>query len=188
MQQEKRTYNIELRTDETGRTVEGYAALYGVETDLGWFREVIEKGAFDDADLTDVRALFNHDPNFPLARTKGGTLSLELDEKGLLYRFEAPDTTFGNDLIAMIRSGVISQSSFAFMIDEQSWEEKLGEEKELRRIKKISVVYDVSPVTYPAYEETSVTARKRDEFKQRQETEPIDLVWPYFDNFLTTTE
>ena len=187
MQQEKRTYNIELRTDETGRTVEGYAALYDSETDLGGFREVIERGAFDNADLTDVRALFNHDPNFPLARTKGGTLSLELDDKGLLYRFEAPDTTFGNDLIAMIRSGVISQSSFAFTIENQDWE-KREDATPLRRIKEVRAVYDVSPVTYPAYEETSVTARKRDEFKQRQETEPIDLVWPYFDNFLTTTE
>ena len=186
MQQEKRTYNIELRASGEGRTIEGYAAKYDSETDLGGFREIIERGAFDAADVSDVRALFNHDPNYPLGRTKGGTLTLSTDDEGLFYRFEAPNTTFGDDLLALIRSGVISQSSFAFTIEKEDWEKRDGDKAPLRRIKEVRAVYDVSPVTYPAYEETTVTARKKQEFNQREE--PKEWVLPYFDNFLTTVE
>ena len=158
MEMERRTYKLELRAMPEGRTVEGYAAIFNASTDLGGYDEEIADGAFDGADDTDVVALFNHDPNFPLARTSNGTLELEVDGKGLRYRFEAPDTTFGNDLLKMIRSGIISQSSFAFTIRKDTWMNENGK-KPKRRIDQVDVLYDVSPVTYPAYKQTSVTAR-----------------------------
>lgn len=164
MEKETRTIKMELRALPESRTIEGYAAVYNAETDLGWFMEEIASGAFAESDITDVVALFNHDPNFPLARTSSGTLQLSLDDKGLKYRFEAPDTTFGEDLLKMIRRGDISQSSFAFTIKDEMWVEEIGK-KPKRLIRSIDTLFDVSPVTYPAYKETSVTARKKQEYE-----------------------
>lgn len=154
------------------RTVEGYAALFNVTDIGGWFEERIEPGAFKDAlKRSDIRALFNHDPNYILARTESGTLQVKEDEKGLFYRFEAPDTTFGNDFLKMLRRGDISQSSFAFTVKKQRWEEeKRGEEwKYTRVVEEVDQVYDVSPVTYPAYSETTVSARSKVTEKNKQE-------------------
>lgn len=173
---EKRTYNIEFRAsdDGDGRTVSGYAAVYrSVSNELWGFEEVIEPGAFDNADLSDVRALFNHDPNQILARTSSGTMQLVQDDTGLRYEFEMPDTTLGNDLLVMMKRGDISQSSFAFTIKEDSWEERDGA-LPLRHIRQIDRVYDVSPVTYPAYEKTSVTARSWEAFNNENTVPPCD--------------
>lgn len=187
---EKRTMAFEVRAqdEETeGRTIEGYAALFGEETDMGWYREIIEPGAFDQADLSDVRALFNHDANLILARTASGTLTLSVDERGLKYSFTVPNTTLGNDLLEMVRRGDISQSSFAFIIDEQSWEIKSDEETELRRITKIQVVYDVAPVTYPAYETTTVTARSYEAWKKNLSQPDVSAaVEQHWENYLQT--
>lgn len=174
---ERRTINFELRAKPEGRTIEGYAAIFDSETDLGWFIEEIARGAFDGADMSDVVALFNHDPNYPLARTSSKTLVLEVDEKGLKYRFDAPDTTFGEDLLKMIRRGDISQSSFAFTIKDQEWIERTGTPSK-RMIKKIDALYDVSPVTYPAYKETSVTARMRQEIENPAPKGACDKDYP----------
>jgi len=166
-QAEYRCFPVELRAadGENGRTVTGYAALFDSETDMGWYTEVIDRGAFEGTDLSDVRALFNHDPNQILARSMSGTLTLEVDERGLSYSFEMPDTTLGNDLLTMIRRGDISQSSFAFSIDQQEWHEREGE-KEKRVLKRFAKIYDVAPVTYPAYSDTTVAARSRDQYNE----------------------
>lgn len=168
---ERRTFKIELRADTTSdsRTVEGYAAVFNSESEELWgFYETIEPGAFDEADMTDVRALFNHDPNQILARTSSGTLAVSVDETGLRYSFDMPETTMGNDLLVMMKRGDISQSSFAFTIREDSWED-LPDGRTLRHIRKVGKVYDVSPVTYPAYEATSATARSLQEYQQQQD-------------------
>jgi len=157
---ERRFYTGEFRATQEGRTVEGYAAVFSSPTDMGWYNEVIEPGAFDAADLNDVRALFNHDPDHLLARTSSKTLEVNVDEKGLFYSFEMPNTTLGNDVLEMIRRGDLSQSSFAFRVAEQNWLEREGR-PDLRQITKIDMVADVSPVTYPAYADTSVAARSR---------------------------
>ena len=155
---ERRTYKIEVRAQPESRVIEGYAAVFETPTDMGNYLEEIASGAFDDADDKDVVALFNHDANYPLARTSNGTLELSSDARGLFYRFEAPDTTFGNDLLKMVRSGLIAQSSFAFTIRKDNWMQEAGM-KPKRRIEQVDMLFDVSPVTYPAYKETSVTAR-----------------------------
>lgn len=147
------------------RMVEGYAALFNSTTTIGgWFDEMIEPGAFTEAlQSSDIRALFNHDPNYILARSTAGTLEVTEDDKGLFYRFEVPNTNFGNDFLEMLRRGDVSQSSFAFTVAKQRWEEeKMGEESKYKRvIEKVDQIYDVSPVTYPAYPETSVSARSK---------------------------
>lgn len=158
---ERRTFKIQFRaaSDTDSRSVEGYGAVFSSESEELWgFYEVIEPGAFDEADMSDVRALFNHDPSKILARTSSGTLTLSIDDVGLRYAFEMPDTTVGNDLLVSMRRGDISQSSFAFTIREDSWED-LPDGRLLRHIRKVAKVYDVSPVTYPAYVAASATAR-----------------------------
>tara|TARA_Y100001938_G_scaffold145300_1_gene221635 strand:+ start:236 stop:1687 length:1452 start_codon:yes stop_codon:yes gene_type:complete len=152
---EKRFFNIETRIDKKeGRdVVVGHAAVFNtLSEDLGGFREKILPNAFDDVLNNDVRAYFNHDPNFLLGRTSAGTLRLSVDEKGLKYELDVPDTTAGRDLKENMRLGNITQSSFAFTLDQDgdSWER--GEDgMDLRIIHKVNRLYDVSPVSLPAY-------------------------------------
>jgi len=153
---EKRTFNIETRVDtnEEGRDiVVGHASVYDSKSnDLGNFYEYIERGAFTQEliEQSDVRALINHDQNLILARNTSGTLKLNADEKGLRYEFEMPETSYGKDLAISMKRGDITQSSFAFTVSEDEWSTNdLGEN--IRTITKIDRLYDVSPVTYPAY-------------------------------------
>lgn len=164
---EKRAATIEAAQEES-RMVTGYAAVFDSDSeDLGGFIEQIERGAFKEAiERSDVRALFNHDDNFILARTASGTLKLYEDERGLKYEFEAPKTTAGNDLLEMIKRGDISQSSFGFTVEEDDWSNRDG--MAFRKIKKVKRLYDVSPVTFPAYPEASVAVRKLEQLKQAE--------------------
>jgi hypothetical protein len=155
-----------------GRLVEGYAALFDSTADLGWFMEIIEPKAFDSADMSDVRALFNHDPNQILARSSNKSLTLSIDERGLKFAFVAPNTTIGNDCLENIRTGLVSQCSFAFTVEKDREEKRNG--KTTRIIERVGTVYDVSPVTYPAYPETSVSVRSR--FEEKEENQVDDTI------------
>ena len=153
--QETRFFNIESRLDskEGKDVVIGHAAVFNsLSEDLGGFREKIMPGAFDDVLENDVRAYFNHDPNFLLGRVSAGTLRLGVDEKGLRYELDIPDTTAGRDLKENMRVGNITQSSFAFTLgrDGDSWERN-EEGNDIRIIHKVNRLYDVSPVSLPAY-------------------------------------
>ena len=154
---EKRTMGtIEVReSDGDEMTLEGYAAVFNSETDLGAFREVIRPGAFDEVLDNDVRALINHDPNLILGRTGNGTLELSTDERGLKYKVKLGDQQYARDFYESVKRGDISQSSFAFTIDKQSW----NEERTVRSVDKVRQLLDVSPVTYPAYAAATVQAR-----------------------------
>lgn len=153
---EKRALGEMYVTSE--RTICGYAAVYGSPSeDLGGFIEYIEKGAFDEVLGDDCRALFNHDANLLLARTASGTLKLKVDDRGLYYEFEAPHTTAGNDLLELLKRGDVTQSSFGFTIKEDEWVMRNG--ITYRYIKKVARLYDVSPVTYPAYPATSAALK-----------------------------
>ncbi len=154
---EKRTMGtIEVReSDGDEMTLEGYAAVFNSETDLGAFREVIRPGAFDDVMDNDVRALINHDPNLILGRTSNGTLELSTDQRGLKYKVKLGDQQYARDFYESVKRGDISQSSFAFTIDKQSW----NEERTVRSVDKVRQLLDVSPVTYPAYAAATVQAR-----------------------------
>ena len=152
--------NVELRTAEVRAAgddtlvVEGYASNFDVEYDLGYFKETVARGAFDDVLNDDVRFLLNH-TGAPLARTTNGTLELTVDETGLRYRAALADTQDGRDLYKLIKRGDITQSSFAFTIDSDEW----SKDRSTRTINKIGRLLDVSSVTYPASPTTTVAAR-----------------------------
>ena len=175
-QMEKRIFNIETRVDSTedGRDlVVGHASVYDSRSNnLGGFYEFIERGAFTEELIanSDVRALINHDPNLILARNTSGTLNLTADERGLKYEFEMPETSYGKDLSISMKRGDITQSSFAFTVAEDDWSTD-DEGNNIRTIKKIDRLYDVSPVTYPAYNmaESDLVVAKRG-LKEYQES------------------
>ena len=151
---EQRAYDGELKAAVEGRTVEGYASVFNsMSEDLGGFREIILPGAFSEVLDNDVRALYNHDSNYLLARTTSGTLELKEDDKGLYYRFEMPNTSYGNDMLELFRRGDLSQSSFGFTVEKDSW--RMEEGQHVRYIERVGSLFDVSPVVYPAYASAS---------------------------------
>jgi HK97 family phage prohead protease len=142
----------------TGRTVRGYAAMFGKwSSNLGspqmpWY-ETIEPGAFDGVLNQDVLALFNHDTNYVLARSRGGrgTLRLGIDATGLWYEFSAPETTVGNDLVVSLQRGDVYQSSFGFQIAPGGDKWAVSNGVRFRTVKRVGLLYDVSPVATAAY-------------------------------------
>jgi HK97 family phage prohead protease len=174
---EVRTFDVqdlELRMDGDKPTVVGYGAVFNSQSnDLGGFREFIAPGAFDGRLEDDVRFLVNHDANLILARTTNGTLRLSVDEKGLRYEADLPNTSTARDLMELLKNGTISQSSFAFTVEEDSWEVKDG--MNIRTIDKVSQLYDVSSVTYPAYNEasSSVALRSMKEWQEKEEAKRL---------------
>lgn len=165
MKQERRTLHSEFRVEqrEDGKKlIRGHAAVFNSETDLGWFRERIAPGAFSESiGKDDVRALFNHDENFILGRNTAGTLTMREDERGLYVEIDPPDTQVGRDLVTSIERGDISQMSFGFQTIKDSWETEENAAKDLRTLEKVKL-WDVSPVTFPAYQETDVAVRSHE--------------------------
>ena len=166
---ERRNFSTKLTRmdgdDTESRKIAGTATVYDNEYKLwGRYYERVAPGALTEAlKDSDCRALFNHDQNLLLAREASGTLTLTDSDDGLAYEFDAPDTTTGNDLLALIERGDIRESSFAFMVAEADYSYEYDEDgymtKSLRTITRISALYDVSPVTYPANPDTSVAKR-----------------------------
>ena len=146
---EKREFRME-NAEYEGNTIRGYAAVYNSDSEwMGGFYEQIAKGAFDEVMDNDTRAYFNHDENLLLGRVSSGTLRLGSDERGLYYEVDLPNTSYANDLVELMKRGDVNQSSFAFLIDRDRWEERDG--KTYRIIEKVSRLLDVSPVAQPAY-------------------------------------
>ena len=146
---EKREFRMESAEYE-GETIRGYAAVYNSDSEwMGGFYEQIAKGAFDDVMDNDTRAYFNHDENLLLGRVSSGTLRLSSDERGLYYEVDLPNTSYAKDLVELMKRGDVNQSSFAFLIESDRWEERDG--KTYRIIEKVSRLLDVSPVAQPAY-------------------------------------
>jgi uncharacterized protein len=179
MKREYRTYDFELRKAEDDKPkIEGYSAVFDqLSDDLGGFREKIAKGAFAKSITEDdVRALFNHDSNYVLGRNKNGTLKLVEDDHGLKVEIEPPDTQFANDLLKQIERGDINQMSFGFVTRADEWDDK-DKEIPIRTLRDVEL-WDVSPVTFPAYPQTSVSVKSADEiyqeFRQSQEAEKSD--------------
>lgn len=155
------------KCDGEGPHLRGHAAVFNaLSEDLGGFREQIMPGAFSDAITTDdVRALFNHDPNFVLGRNRSKTLTLSEDARGLAIDILLPDTQMVRDLVvAPIERGDVSQMSFGFSVRPggQDWA-KDDEGRVVRTLKKLRL-FDVSPVTYPAYPQTDVAVREMRSF------------------------
>lgn len=156
----------EVRVREDGtRQIVGHAAVFGhLSEDLGGWREEIMPGAFRDAlAASDIRALFNHNPDFVLGRTKSGTLRVSEDERGLYTETDPPDTQMVRDLVLQpMARGDIDQMSFAFRLKGKDSFEWIDDGDEMvRRIKPggVAEVFDISPVTYAAYPDTTVAVR-----------------------------
>lgn len=172
-----RVLDVELRTkkDAESREVEGYAVVFNASTDLGWFTEEIDRHAFDNADMSNVYLLFNHDENNVLAGTSNNSLKMHIDEKGLYQVSNIVDTTLGEDTLKLVKNGLINKMSFAFTIDEDGGEEWINRDgKDHRIIRKIDKLFDVSLVVYPAYDQTSAFARSQsdelaEKYKKRKE-------------------
>lgn len=147
---------VEVRELEGKRTVTGYAAVYNSKSkDLGGFREIIKEGAFASvADgKSEVRAYFNHNPNFVLGTTMSGTLRLSDTPKGLKYEVDLPNTQYARDLAELIDRGDIRGSSFAFSVRDEEWRDG-GRLREIRSLE----LHDVSIVTNPAYQAAKVVS------------------------------
>jgi len=158
---------INLRTGASGQPqMFGYAAKYNtLSQDLGGFRETLAPGCFNRAirEGQDCRALFNHDPNMILGRTKSGTLRLSADATGLYFVCDLPDTSTGRDVHTMIQRGDVSQCSFSFQVIEpngQKWDEATDESGAsfTRRTILDLNLFDISSVVFPAYSDTNVDA------------------------------
>ena len=173
---------VEVRAQED-MTIEGYASVFGDEYDLGYFTERVAPGAFDGRTNDDVRLLINH-TGVPLARTTNNTLTLTIDERGLHYRAKLADTQEGRDLYTLIQRGDITQSSFAFTIEDDEW----TNDRRTRTINRVGQLYDVSPVTYPASPTTTVQAREMATYTQpepapepAEEPQPEIVATPIFE-------
>ena len=154
---ERRYLPAEFRANEDG-TIEGYAAVFDKwSEDLGFFKERIRAGAFKKTIReSDIRALFNHDPNYVLGRNAAGTLELEEDDHGLHMVIDPPNAGWADDLQVSIKRGDIDQGSFGFKTIKDEWDHNA--EPAERELIELSL-FDVSVVTYPAYPQTSVSAR-----------------------------
>lgn len=167
---EQRAYNFEIRAEqnENEAIISGRPIVYESKTDLGWFDEIIERGALDGANLQDVRFLVNHDTKMiPLARSRrnngNSTMKLSVDYEGLSMDFVKLDTKNNADaraLYSAIERGDISSMSFMFSVDSDEWRD-IESDHPTRIIKKIGNVVEVSAVTFPAYEATTISINAR---------------------------
>lgn len=180
---ERRAVPVEIRLkgqgDTESPTVHGHAAVFNSASELlcGCFREIIKPGAFAEAFANyDTRALFNHNPDFVLGRSSAGTLRMQEDETGLAIEIDPPDTSCGRDLQVSMKRGDIKEMSFGFTIaeDGQEWTRDPDDSGNwTRTISKFERIYDVSPVTYPAYQETDCALRSLDSVRAK-DAPPVD--------------
>jgi HK97 family phage prohead protease len=165
MARERRAIDkLEFRASDKGPGVlVGYAAVFNVEATIGrWFREKIRPGAFANVlkSERDTAALVNHENGSLIGRRSAGTLRLSEDDVGLRYEIDVPDTSVGRDVLVNVKRGDLRGSSFQFSVEREEWKfSQTRGELDLREIVEISELYDVGPVTFPAYAETDVAAR-----------------------------
>ena len=174
-----RAYNFEIRAEnneKNGDFITGRPIVYNSKTDLGWFSEIIEAGALDKANLKDVRFLVNHNTDMiPLARSRNNnensTMQLEVDKDGMAIRvnLDTENNTEARNLYSAIKRGDITGMSFMFTIDDEEWE-NLDSDHPTRHIRKISQVFEVSAVTFPAYESTEISARDKEALESAKAT------------------
>jgi len=178
---EQRTIEVDVESlDTRGRTVHGHAAVYGATSeDLGGFRERIAPGAFAGvlADpALDVRALLNHDPNEVLGRTRSGTLRLFDESRGLRFELDLPDSPLGQNVRAAIGRGDVDGASFRFAVGEEDWAEQV------RTVKTVAALQDVTIATYPAYPAAAI------ELRSRSSNEPTTAAEPQGDENMQTED
>lgn len=164
---EIRAFNFEIRAEESerGHIITGRPIVFNERTDLGWYDEIIDQDALSETDLKDVRFLVNHNTDMiPLARSRNNnensTMQLSVNEYGMDIRvdLDTENNTEARNLYSAVERGDITGMSFMFTVDGDEWED-LESEHPTRHIRKISKVFEVSAVTFPAYTATSINAR-----------------------------
>jgi HK97 family phage prohead protease len=157
---------------QDAQKITGYAAVFNTWATIGgWWEERIAPGAFSKSIAEhDVRALFNHDSNFVLGRNRAGTLTLAEDARGLYFNATPPDTQWARDLVTSIKRGDISQCSIGFFVRKQEWDDT-DPKMPKRTIIEVEL-FDVSPVTYPAFEDTQVDVRSLEEWRAANRPPP----------------
>jgi HK97 family phage prohead protease len=173
IEKETRSYPIDLRvTREAAKPprIVGHAAVFDqLSEDLGGFREKVVKGAFRKTlREADVRALLNHDSNYVLGRNTAGTLRVKEDKEGLAVDIDPPDTTWARDLLVSMERGDINQMSFGFRVVKEEWDDT-DKANVVRTLSEVEL-FDVSPVTYPAYPQTSVSVKRH---LEQLQSEPV---------------
>ena len=185
----KRNYSFEIRANEDKEkksyTLTGRPIVYNSKTDLGYFDEIIESGALDKANLKDVRFLVNHDTSkIPLARATEGnkesTMRFNVDKNGMEISVEldVENNSEARALYSAVQRGDITGMSFMFTIDGEEWE-NLESDHPTRHIRAIGQVFEVSAVTFPAYESTEISARDKkslDDAVNKARTNDLDLL------------
>ena len=157
---------LDITEENKDMIVEGYAAVFETETDLGWCKEIISRDAFNNCNMSDCVLKYNHNDNcLILARTRNKSLELTVDNKGLKIKANLIDTTQNRDIYKMIKAGLLDKMSFAFSVRKQEWDY----ENDVRRITEISQLFDVSVVDVPAYETTEIYARSKEDYKKEKE-------------------
>ena len=144
------------------RTIEGYALRFDtLSKNLGGFKEIISKGALSSTDLSDVRCFIDHDSSMVLGRTASQTLELTVDDIGLHFRCQLPNTSYANDLYESINRGDINECSFGFKVNEnsQSWSQEDG--IYIRNLNTIDELFEISIVSIPAYDGTDAALAQR---------------------------
>ena len=170
---EQREFRME-NAEQNGNTIRGYAAIYNSDSEwMGGFYEQIATGAFDGVMDNDVRAYFNHDENLLLGRVSSGTLRISTDKRGLFYEVDLPNTTYANDLAELMKRGDVNQSSFAFLIEKDRWEQRDG--VTYRIIEKVSRLLDVSPVSQPAYPDATSELKRDLETETKEEAKAASV-------------
>src|SRR3990167_3100953 len=161
---------LQAATETDVAVIRGHAAVFNqLSDDLGGFREQIAPGAFANSIKSrDVRALLNHNSDMVLVRLGAGTLRLAEDEQGLSIEIDPPGTTFAADLLVSMQRGDIDQMSFGFVTISDQWLKVDGEW--VRTLLEVDL-YEVSPVTFPAYPQTSVSARSMEAWSQAKDAE-----------------
>lgn len=174
---EKKTREVRLRevralNEENAEKmiVEGYAIVFDEPTDLGYI-EIIDRNALDECDMSDVCMKYNHeDSTLIMARTRNKSLQLSVDDHGLKIYAELIDTQSNRDIYKSIRAGLLDKMSFAFIVEEAEWQINEGNgEPDVRRITKISKLFDVSVVDVPAYSQTEIFARSKEAVEKEQQ-------------------
>lgn len=157
---------VDMRaTEDEGMIVEGYAAVFDTITNLGWMNEVIDRHAFDNADMSDIVMKYNHEDSvLPMARTRGGSLQFNVDDHGLKIRAKLPDTSVNKDIYTLIREGVLSKMSFAFTVKSEEYDY----DTDTRKILEFDKIFDVSVVDVPAYETTEIYARSKEDYEEEK--------------------
>lgn len=176
----KAEFRVVRKEDGALPRIEGYAAVFGKDSEDMGFIERIASGAFKKAlKISDARSLFNHDPNIVLGRQSAKTLELSEDKTGLFMSVQPPDTQLIRDMVLTpIERGDIKEQSFGFTIEADKWE-NLDSDKPIRTITKVREIFDTGPVTFPAYTDTSVALRSMKAAKEAPpelNKEEIDIV------------